>query len=110
LSLKQLKARIANRFLGVKFVTFDDIKPEIDEDTLKYIDEDRTTYNLIHANSPRDSTDIREMKPHELNLKCLKSVATPSCRVVKNRPSHFFSNQPRPEPKIDERPASIEVV
>ena len=93
LSVDQLSQRVVERRFGLKYKTLDDLKPFLlpqffDESVKERI----PVLNLIYGSNP--SNINRELLPHEINFKCLKSVnSKPTEKILK--PSHCFKSTTR---------------
>ena len=86
LTADQLSSRVVERRFGLKYKTLDDLKPYI----LKQFydgtgEQKKQILDLIYGDNPDNIT--RELLPHEINLKCLRSVnLKPPSRAVKPSP------------------------
>jgi hypothetical protein len=99
----QLKSKVYQKICGVTYTTYDDIKdtlyPGIEDDVTKFL----PIHQMIKKADPSSDIDQRGPLPHETTLTCLKAVCMPSLRKVYDKPSHFFTSQPRESFEVDER-------
>jgi hypothetical protein len=76
ISVSQLKARVYKRRFKIDYVCFDDIKDELDP---KWLDEKekakfRPKMKMIFGDNFKSEAILRDLLPHEVNDKCLRSI------------------------------------
>jgi hypothetical protein len=86
---------VLRRAFNIKYKVLDDMKLYISPEFLeqKFLDLIRPTLNMIYGKNFSEKNVLEPLQPHEINDRCLKSVAT-SKQKTKHRlkPNHFFVN------------------
>ena len=96
ITLEQLKSRVAERRFGIKYVVLDDLLPHLLErfkDPIA-LEKFKPTMKKIYGENPCAKEINRELKPYEVNERCLNSL-THEPKQEKIRESHFFKNTDR---------------
>ena len=76
ITLTQLQARVAERKFNVKYTTLDDLKPRLVKEIYEDLDSFKKVFKMIfHSLDPPVKDLMRELKPHEINDRCLKSIS-----------------------------------
>jgi hypothetical protein len=95
LTPEQFKCRVMCNAFDIEYKVLDDMKEVIDPDFFdKNLEKYRPDIERIYGKNFTKKSLNEELKPHEINSKCLKSVSlTKSEKPLE--PDHYFRSLPR---------------